>query len=351
MSFRKRDFLNGGVNFYAPVYKWATDINTMWALEATELSDLFEHIYYPLQTEDVDQDNNRVITITIEDCGFTREEIQTAWFQKFRERLVMYPFYVDQYSPGHQISQQRIQEALHTTLVLNRYKYKKLIETYGFIYDPISNYDAKEEGLDTDTPTGKTTRERKLSGQKVSYIKAAGVMGEPTITVDPQTGELNVSWGAFDDEATRKVSVKSGDDERRGKVLGTDTNGNPIANDGTTLEQKNYTTTMDNSANTRLHSRAEQLGDLAHTQLQNFEEEVKLRGEVMAGNPAFAPYTDEETFTNRKDEKKHALTRKGNIGVMTTQDMILQQRELLSEQVLDEFFKDLNSNLLLKVWY
>ena len=72
--------------------------------------------------------------------------------------------------------------------------------------------------------------------------------------------------------------------------------------------------------------------------------------EVQSGNPHFASYTDTETFTTRVDTKIHNLTRSGNIGVTTSQQMIAQERDIVRFSIIEEFFKDLNHELLLATW-
>lgn len=57
--------------------------------------------------------------------------------------------------------------------------------------------------------------------------------------------------------------------------------------------------------------------------------------------------TEKETGT---DTTNHKLTRKGNIGVMTTQDMINAEREVAAFDIIRTFFTELNNYILLNTY-
>lgn len=71
---------------------------------------------------------------------------------------------------------------------------------------------------------------------------------------------------------------------------------------------------------------------------------------ITAGAPNFPSYTDTKSFTTRKTTKDHNLNRSGNIGVMSTQDMINQERQVVRFSLLREFFEDLVERICLQTW-
>ena len=349
MSFRTRDALYGP-NCYAPVKKWEEDSYIQNAFQAvsTTINDLFEHIYFEFKC--LDSTGNT--TITYEDCGLDDDYIYDAFYQLYQERLVAFPYYIFG-GDGQTLSGNRIRAAVKTVLDLNYWKYKKMVQTLGLVYDPIENYNMTESGSDTDTPSGTSTKEHTVNATKIGSIKVSGVV-DPTITRDSETGQLDIDV-EFIDNAGKHTTVVGGTDTQAGKKLETTDNEDgsitTAAVNGENVQTKNYTTTMDSASTGRLHNYTDELGTTAQMLSTDTREQIPITGEVTAGNPNLASYTDTESFDDRVDTKEHELSRSGNIGVTTSQQMIEQERKLVEFSVVKEFFKDLEHALFLSVWY
>lgn len=77
-----------------------------------------------------------------------------------------------------------------------------------------------------------------------------------------------------------------------------------------------------------------------------FDSENFVNNDNADGTNSSDSYTDISTT----DEYKNTLTRKGNIGVTTTQEMIISQRKVVNFQFFKEVQKILENEILLGVW-
>lgn len=364
MSFRRRDS-RYGPHFYAPVGFWEEEhygeITDAFTNESTRINKLFSHIYFPFKTlTSVGAENIEYL-----DCGVALADIIDTYLQLYDERLVAFPYYPadEGVNDGNRKSDAKIYGAITAVLNENYWKYAKLIQTLGLVYDPIENYNMTEDGDDTTTHSGTYSKDHNVNATKIGSIKVNGVVN-PTISTDPTTGQKDIDI-QFVDEATKITRVDGGTDTRAGQQVGradvSEGVGQPIPENGTPVQSKNYTTTMDDASNGRLHNYQDQLGTTAQMLHTDTSEGIPIMGEITAGNPAFASYTDTEIsgtydeqtgeWSNLKTESTdHNLSRSGNIGVTTSQQMIEQERKIVRFSVLREFFDDINKELLLKVW-
>lgn len=347
MMIGKRD-LQYGLPIYAPVWKWAIDgtIHSVFNGAALALNGLFEHIYFKYSVPN----SSGIEVDQWIDVGLNASEIESIWLQLYGERRVAFPYYPCS-DEGNTASLYKMTGALVAVLDKWTWKYKKLVATMGLTYNPIENYNMAEEGTDTDTPTGTTTKSHQVDAEKVGMIKLTGVadMTQTSIVQDQTTGKYSISGLALDEDATKLTKMDGVTDTENGMKASRTDNSIAVA-EGETLQTKNYTTTMDSAATERLHNYNEDLGTLAQASYNNLDEQVPVMAEVQSGNPHFASYTDTESFTSRVNTKVHNFTRSGNIGVTTSQQMIEQERNLVKFSVIEEFFKDLNHELLLAAW-
>ena len=343
----KRDW-KYGPHIYAPVWKWEDEedaIHDMFSGAAQSLNAIFEHIYFPYKVPN----SSGVETTTWIDVGTNASMIEAYWIQEYQERFVQFPFYPCS-SEGNIASMYRINGAIAATLEKWTYKYKKLIETLGFSYDPLENYNMTESGTDTDTPTGTTTKNHNVDAMKVGMIRLTGKIGSnTTISQDETTGNYSINNLDIDKTAQKSTTADAVSDIESAKKANRAGDTISLAA-GTTPTSKLYTTTMDDAATGRLESYNETLGDTGQATYNNIKEDIVPMAEIQSGNPHFASYTDTETFTSRVDTKVHNFSRQGNIGVTTSQQMLTQQRDVVRFSIINEFFEDLNKELLLSVW-
>lgn len=184
-------------------------------------------------------------------------------------------------------------------LKLNENKFLGLVKTYGYKYDPISNYDMVEvEG---------------------SALKQA------------------------DEEVKNSMS---------GKMI-TDV-------DAPETQVQNYTTTYDDASSTRLAGKStnEYLNTYRKETVGRNDIPIRRTSQSMEGENAGQTSTskfkdatqslewDEITTPESNRAQARKLIRKGNIGVMTAQQMIESERELARQNIIEEFFREFNKGIM-----
>lgn len=183
-------------------------------------------------------------------------------------------------------------------LDLNQAKFLGLIKTFGYKYDPISNYDLYEISGDA----SKRTKEK-------------------------TSNTLNGTLTTMKDAPTLKTST--------------------------------YTTTYDSASQDRLAGYQENTYNGVHREAdggvpviqetvipdENYRNDTSNEYE---GNVNLT--IDEITTPEAHSAEVHKLIRKGNIGVTSTQEMIEQEREIAKQNILDEFFKEFNKGVMLQSW-
>ena len=352
MSFRGTDFRRYGPNIYLNVWDWYTDVDNplaqtdcigyIFGFSENEITDLFEHIYYPVKELVLNEETEEYEEVTnYYDCGIEYETILTEWIDLYGERKLFQPYYED--FRGTRRSLIKMANTIKTVIDLNKYKYKKLAATLGFTYDPISNYDMTEEGTDEVTPTGTETMTHNVQQNKINGVEVTGpVSAYSTTAGDNPTLTVTISTDKVVNTTQEAVS-----DVRQGERVNfpdasTVTGGTPT--------QNHYTTTMDSASTGRLESYDTTTGDTAQDLVSSTDTETPAQGRITAGSPNSPSYTDTKTFTNKKETKEHELTRKGNIGVTTSQQMIESERQIVRISLVKEFFDDIAKQLLLSVW-
>lgn len=238
------------------------------------------------------------------DLGFKPADLYEYWSIMFEELRIGYPCKCG--NPFNGPSASEWTECAANFLVkaqqwlkLNENKYLGLVKTYGYKYDPISNYDMVEvEG---------------------SALKQA------------------------DEEVKNSIS---------GKMI-TDV-------DAPETQVNNYTTTYDDASNTRLAGRStsEYLNTYRTETVGQNAIPIKRTSQSMEGTDAGQTSTskykdatqtlewDEITTPESNRAQARKLIRKGNIGVMTSQQMIEAERELARQNIIEEFFREFNKGVM-----
>lgn len=265
-------------------------------------SNLFKNIHWFDGTLTyIDTDGN---SKNYPNLNFTPTDLYEYWSIMFEELRIGYPCKCG--NPFNGPSADEWTECAANFLVkaqqwlkLNENKFLGLVKTYGYKYDPISNYDMVEvEG---------------------SALKQA-------------------------DEETKNTI--------KGKMI-TDV-------DAPETQVKNYTTTYDDAGDTRLASRStnEYLSTYRKETVDGNDIKIKRTSQSMEGDDPGQTSTSKFTDANQAlewDEIKtpesnraeaRKLVRKGNIGTTTTQEMIEAERELARQNIIEEFFKEFNKGTM-----
>ena len=251
--------------------------------------------------------------------GFTPSDINDAFHLYYGERKVgkaLPPFGLLIEDKEDQIKwcAEWVREHIDLFIKVNKDKYLKLVDTIGFKYDPISNYDMIEERDDT---IGKETFTHTPTKHGVTDIITSN-----SATID------NVDHSIIQDEP-QNVFVQDWDDG------GKDTTTNEVI---VAPETSHYSTTYD-SATARL-----EFQDKSNLSKDKTENEIKPKAteEISIG----------ETYEDQRDKENdsYTLTRKGNIGVTTSQQMLESERDVARFDLLKEFFEELNRYITLSTW-
>lgn len=218
--------------------------------------------------------------LSFESIGFNNAALQDYWHKLYLERYVGFP---STDSSTSDIT--RIMELINNTAAALAPKYYAKIYSIKADYNPISNYDMVEEGLDVtnigkQSNSGTTNSSNQMSGtdSSVTTNRIAPYDSEETLTHDSST-------------TTTNPGTKS-------TVTGT----------------QNTSTTYEDAG----------------------QQSIKLK--------------DETKSWNGSQTSQHAFKRSGNIGVTTTQQMLQSEIDLKAKNIIQEFFDDINKQILLKVF-
>ena len=196
MSFLRND-LKYGLPSYAAVGKWnetqvpsqqldITCIDTLisTALERAGVDTIFDHIYFNYESTQSDG----TITTSVADVGFDTDDLVADFVNLYEARPVCQPFYDNE--TGLTKSYTKLQNLAETTLRLNKAKYIKLMETLGYTYSPIENYDMIEISGDAEKEAPREDN-KSIRGDKVRTETAPELKtNNYTTTFDNDTPHL-----------------------------------------------------------------------------------------------------------------------------------------------------------------
>lgn len=272
-------------------------------------------------------------TIYHYDLGITPTDLQVMWFNYFAERQLgkpMYPvgtyayfyntleahgsrIYIDSIDTAYSLEASWLYDTTLEFLKANKDKYLKLVDTIGYKYNPISNYDMTET---KDITNGEETVTHVVdkNGKTLNFESNQVDLTAP-ITTDMDGADAHISnWSS-----TSSDSIKN-------KVNSPDI----TVHESTTYDSDSYRNEW-----------RETSGEDSET-----EQETKLVPKASEQLYQGEEYTD----TKSRDNDSYELKRSGNIGVTTSQQMIESEREVARFNLLKEFFEDLNHYVLLAKW-
>lgn len=331
---------------------------------------------YTYETPDKDEQGNPIMK-SYPNLGIIEEDLLNFYFEEYGDRLIARPFepgrsgIVSVGEPGTErfeirelspsaamdvcldITYRKVQQFVK----FNTYKYLTLVKTTGFVYNPIENYRMEENGSDSIDYSGDEVIAREApktldsKGWEVQGVVEgfnqgqSGAMVAPTLDID-HTHSIKI---AESNASSSKAGASGGN-------AGTVDGSTPSAKvndfkDGETVSTKNYTTTYDDAGESRLRDYSTTTGETAShgSNLSHRVEDEEVIGRIWGGTN-IDPYTDTKSFEDRNDTKTHNLTRSGNIGVTTSQQMIESERELANFNIVRQFCEELNKEILLEVY-
>lgn len=337
-------------------------------------------------------------TVHYPNLGITEEDLLNHYFEEYGSRLCARPLEIGRISilDGQPMDEKTAMSVVldityrktQKFVLFNQYKYLGLVKSTGFLYDPIENYRMVENGEDkttygkantktgniTETPTGSSSTDRTVKTNEVGHISVEGPIDD--FDTDFKDGKIIIKDVSLKDgnETYSEVVARTKGTEagkKEGKVSTGFDNGNltmtATTGAGTGISATNYSTTYEDSVTDRKTGKTDTAGSSGEAEMisKTTSQGHIMKGRIESGNPSAFGYTDTESFTDRTDTTtynnvkdqlsgddttEHSLTRSGNIGVTTSQQMIESERELVKFNVIDEFCKELNKEILLSVW-
>ena len=338
-------------------------------------------------------------TVHYPSLGITEEDLLNHYFEEYGSRLCARPLEIGRISlvDGQPLDEETAMSVVldityrktQKFVLFNQYKYLGLVKSTGFLYDPIENYRMVENGEDkttygkantktgniTETPTGTSSTDRTIKTNEVGHISVEGPINSFEAGTDDDGRFIITDISLKDGDEVYSEAIARSKGTEAGKTQGTAStsysNGNLTlsadTSGGDQIETINYATTYEDDSSDRKTGKTETNGSSGESEVisKTASQGHIRRGKIESGNPSAFGYTDVESFEDRTDTTtynnvkdqlsgddttKHSLTRSGNIGVTTSQQMIESERELVRFNVIDEFCKELNKEILLSVW-
>lgn len=338
MAFFKRDFRYG-----APYYKYIGDS------DATELAAIFDNNKFSsifsglyVQTELLDGTGGKIIQYW--DVGVNPGELRTDFQTKYENCQWMVPFYFNS-DEGNTAAVARLNSIIDEVMNENCYKYRKLAETLGFVYDPLEDFFEQYGGEDEIA---------RVFQDKVNFREINGPI--TGITYDSETGAYSFNFDELKKIGRETVGGTTTTNGAQIDGVSSTTTRTPQAGGGYTDQTTNtvsytndpqgilavrtnqYKTTMDSAQEDRLAGYQTGQGSIAASDNYIERRELPINGRILQGSQ-MPDYTDTKTLGTSKSGRH-----------VPAADLIEAQRNLARYSLEKEFFDDLKKKLVIAGW-
>lgn len=244
---------------------------------------------------------------TYPDLGFEPADLWQYWSLMYEELRIGYPCKVGNPWSGPSAAEWTTCAAnflakAQQWLKLNENKFLGLVKTYGLKYDPISNYDMVET-------EGKALKEG-------AHSASSTIVGSIITDMDSPETQSQAYSTTYDDASDTRLSAKT-----TAEFL------NNYRKDGTGTDAIPITRTKQH-----MEAPEGEVGGYKTTSQYDSDDNSLEWGDITTPD------------SNRAEARQ--LIRKGNIGVMTSQQMIESERELARQNILEEFFREFNKGVM-----
>ena len=265
---------------------------------------VFANIYVAIRNNPQSAAQEATESFTYYNVGFTISEITKYFNTKFGLNYFAYN-YEDQMDP--------MIERVRSIYKANKYKYMKLIEIMGYKYNPLYNVDGIELYGNAET-IGDSSSTRKPEG-----------------TIKSVTGKETNNTMA-DMESTNYVNPF--DETAQATQIESQNKSSPVTSKQTF--EDNYHETSELNHNPAMNYKYDSESG-KWIQDQAFV--------VAASDNAFGV-----TFTGPERYYAEKRIRQGNIGVTKSQELVKAQRDVVQYNILDEFFRDLEREIVIGIF-
>lgn len=336
--FMKRDFRYG-----MPYYKYVGDSDSTELaaiFNNNKLSSIFSGLY--VQTELLNGVGETVVQYW--DVGVTPGQLREDFQTKYENCQWMVPFYFNS-AQGNTAAVARLNSIINEVLDENCYKYRKLAETLGLIYDPLTDFFEQYGGEDEIA---------RVYGTKVNYKEISGPIRD--IAFNSETGVYTFNFDEIKRVGRETVGGTTTTNGAQIDGVSSTTTRTPNQGGGYTDETTNtvnytndptgalavrtnqYKTTMDSAAENRLAGYTTGQGSIAASDNYVEKREVPVMGRALEGSQ-IPDYTDTKTLgTNKSGRHSPAAV------------LIDAQRNLARYSLEKEFFDDLKKKLVIAGW-
>jgi len=267
-----------------------------------------------------------------------------------------------------------INQVVNQYVMENNERIPRMIASLYFKYNPIENYNMIENGDNhnkgghTVTKNGKRTLSHGATDASIGLIDVDAPLNTFTANIDQTTGKITIT--NFEASTTKDVSSTSqgvGQTNTRNGKIGTGTSisgGVARSSSGDGIENKTvHQTTTEESDTFRNEYQDQNIGDVLNDSNASSvrTDQYIATAKIRSGSPE-GSYTDTEEYdaTNPMSEHfvyddpngeytEHQLSRSGNIGVTTSQQMIESERTLNEINIYNLVFEELSKRLFLAV--
>lgn len=259
-----------------------------------------------------------------------------------------------------------------TSYVFNMYfdKYVKMFDLFAITYSPLENYNMTESGSDnltgtnggtssvTDSGTNKEVRNLATSYTSTGQDKTTGsstVTHDTTDTLTHNTRDITTfgrkvattgsTSSTLDNTSTDTVAPFDSDaffnnSQTTGVSSNTGTDTSNVTNSG-------HDDTQVSGTDTTTHTGTESTSSSSVTDTTKTDSGTNT-GSVDIANSSQSSTTYSD---NKSENTTHTLTRRGNIGVTTSQQMLQSELELIpKKQIKFEFYNDLKRLILIGIY-
>lgn len=269
-------------------------------------TNVFSTIYVAIRNNPRNAAEEAEETYTYYDVGFSIDDITTY----FNARYGLNYFCYDYNKPADYA---KIQDKVTAIYEANKYKYMKLVEIMGYKYNPLYNVDGVELYGNAES-LGKSTTTRTPSG---TIKTVSGTEENNTITDTTSTHYINPY-----NETTTATRIDSQNKQ------------SPITTKQTFEDNYSETNTLEHNA-----------ADNYKYNSTTGEWEKNGYFTVAAKDNAFGV-----DFGGAERYYAEKRIRQGNIGVTKSQELVSAQRDVVRYNILEEFFRDLEHDLVVGIY-
>lgn len=270
-------------------------------------NNIFASIYIAIRRNPENDPQAATDTYDYYNIGSTPLEIAEYFNTRYSMNYFLYNYNI---SAQYTALKTRLKSIYHANL----YKYKKLVELLGYRYNPLYNVDANElySNMESIGDT-KSTRTPEGTITSTSGTKADNTIGETTQTNYTNPYDQNTSGGAnyVNDKTTQSAITTE-----------------------QTYEEYTETTQLNNEPASN-YVLDPQTGEYVKSGIFSVAAADSAFGVALGGAERY--YAEKRI-------------RQGNIGVTKSTELIKAQRDVVRFNILDEFFKDIEKDLIVGIY-